>query len=107
MARLHQARARRALRLLSRAPPWTLVGAGVAALALGWFVLNGLYHVLRKPAELFAPVSGVLAKTPAQTWSDYEPMFRAHATAVITPELLAALAQVEASGNPLATPQWR
>jgi hypothetical protein len=26
---------------------------------------------------------------------------------VITPELLAALAQVEASGNPVATPQWR
>jgi hypothetical protein len=52
-------------------------------------------------------VSGVLAKTPAETWSAYEPMFRAHATAVITPELLAALAQVEASGNPVATPQWR
>jgi hypothetical protein len=34
-------------------------------------------------------------------------MFRAHATPVITPELLAALAQVEASGNPVATPQWR
>ncbi len=74
---------------------------------LFWFVLNGLYHVLRKPAELFTPVHGVLAKTPAQTWSDYQPIFRAHATAVITPELLAALAQVEASGNPVATPQWR
>jgi hypothetical protein len=76
-------------------------------LLFAWFVLNGLYHVLRKPAELFTPVRGVLAKTPSQTWSDYEPIFRAHATAVITPELLAALAQVEASGNPVATPQWR
>lgn len=52
-------------------------------------------------------MSGVLTKTPAETWSAYEPMFRAHSTALITPELLAALAQVEASGNPVATPQWR
>lgn len=71
------------------------------------FVLNALYQVLRKPAELFYPVSGVLTKTPAQTWREYGPIFRAHATPVITPELLAALAQVEASGNPVATPQWR
>jgi hypothetical protein len=72
-----------------------------------WFVLNGLYHVLRKPAELFYPVSGVLTKAPAETWREYETIFREHATAVITPELLAALAQVEASGNPVATPDWR
>lgn len=63
--------------------------------------------MLRKPAELFTPVSGVLSKAPAETWSEYAPIFRAHATAVITPELLAALAQVEAAGNPVATPRWR
>lgn len=63
--------------------------------------------MLRKPAELFFPVRGVLSKTPAQTWAQYEPIFRAHATEVITPEFLAALAQVEASGNPVATPDWR
>jgi hypothetical protein len=72
-----------------------------------WLVLNGLYQVLRKPAELFYPVSGALAKTPAETWAEYAPIFRSHATPIITPELLAALAQVEASGNPVATPQWR
>ena len=76
-------------------------------LLVAWFLVNGLYQVLRKPAELFTPMSGVLNKTPAQTWREYEPIFREHATAVITPELLAALAQAEASGNPVATPQWR
>ena len=70
-------------------------------------MLNGLYQVLRKPAELFYPVSGVLAKAPVATWREYQAIFREHATAVITPELLAALAQVEASGNPVATPDWR
>lgn len=82
---------------------------GIAALALAGlaFAVNGLYHVARKPTELFFPVSGVLYKTPAETWREYEPIFRAHATAAITPELLAALAQVEASGNPVARTYWR
>ena len=31
----------------------------------------------------------------------------AHATAVMTPELLAALAQVEGAGNPVARTYWR
>jgi hypothetical protein len=98
---------RRAVRLLRRAPVWARLASAVAGLLAAWFVLNGLYHVLRKPAELFAPVSGALTKAPAETWRQYEPIFRAHATAVITPELLAALAQVEASGSPVATPPWR
>lgn len=98
---------RRALRLTRGVPLWARVATGVVMLALVWLVLNALYQVLRKPAELFYPVSGALAKTPAETWSEYAPIFRAHATAIITPELLAALAQVEASGNPVATPQWR
>jgi hypothetical protein len=73
-----------------------------AALALNW-----LYQVVRKPAELFFPVSGVLNKTPAQTWEQYGPVFRRHATATVTPELLAALAQVEGAGNPVARTYWR
>lgn len=71
------------------------------------FGVNWLYHVARKPAELFFPVSGTLNKTPSQTWRQYQPIFRAHATSVMTPELLAALAQVEAAGNPVATSYWR
>jgi hypothetical protein len=72
-----------------------------------WFAANGLYQVARKPAELLFPVSGALNKMPAETWRQYEPIFRRHSTAVITPELLAALAQVEGAGNPLARTSWR
>jgi hypothetical protein len=69
--------------------------------------VNWIYHVVRKPAELFFPVSGTLNKTASQTWRQYQPIFRAHATSVMTPDLLAALAQVEAAGNPVATSYWR
>ena len=72
------------------------------ALAVNWG-----YQVIRKPSELFFPVSGTLNKTPAETWRYYAPIFRAHATKVITPELLAALAQVEGSGNPVVRTFWR
>ena len=50
-----------------------VVGAVVIAL---WFGLNWIYQVVRKPSELFFPVSGVLA-------------------------------QIEASGNPVARTYWR
>jgi len=82
----------------------TLVLAAAAALALA---VNWIYQVARKPTELFFPVSGTLYKTPAETWREYGPIFRQHSTALITPELLAALAQVEGSGNPIARTYWR
>ena len=63
--------------------------------------------MVRKPAELLFPVSGALSKTPAQTWREYAAIFRAHSTALMTPELLAALAQVEGAGNPAARTPWR
>lgn len=62
---------------------------------------------MRKPSELFFPVSGGLYKTPYETWQEYAPVFREHATNIITPDLLAALAQVEASGNPVVRTYWR
>jgi len=83
------------------------IGIGVLA-ALGlWLAANAVVQVAHKPTELFFPVSGVLYKTPAETWSSYAPIFRAHATSTITPEFLAALAQVEATGNPVARTYWR
>ena len=72
-----------------------------------WFGINWIYQVIRKPSELFFPVSGTLYKTPAETWQSYEPIFRKHSTATISPELLAALAQVEGSGNPIVRTYWR
>ena len=52
-------------------------------------------------------MSGAFNKKPAQTWQQYAPLFREYSTAAITPELLAALAQVESAGNPLASTYWR
>jgi hypothetical protein len=72
-----------------------------------WSAVNWAYQVMRKPTELFFPVSGVLSKTPTETWRQYAPLFRGHATTVMTPELLAALAQVEGAGNPVARTYWR
>ena len=79
----------------------------VAAVGVLWVATNGIYQVVRKPTELFFPVSGTLYKTPTETWSAYATIFRRHSTAIITPELLAALAQVEGSGNPIVRTYWR
>jgi hypothetical protein len=83
-----------------------LLLAGLIAVAL-WWPLNWAYQVVRKPTELFFPVSGTLSKTPAQTWRSYGPLFREHSTSIMTPDLLAALAQVEGAGNPVARTYWR
>jgi hypothetical protein len=81
--------------------------AGTILLVLAWAGVNWMVQVARKPAEVFVPVSGSLGKVPAQTWRQYGALFEEHSTAVITPELLAALAQVESSGNPVARTYWR
>jgi hypothetical protein len=72
-----------------------------------FFATNLVYHVVRKPTEMFFPASGAFNKTPAETWQQYAPLFREYSTATITPELLAALAQVESTGNPVASTYWR
>lgn len=98
---------RRTLRALLAAPLGVqLIIVAAVALAL-WSASNWVYQVARKPAELFFPVSGALFKTPSATWRQYEPIFQTHSTAVMTPDLLAALAQVEGTGNPVARTYWR
>ena len=82
-----------------------LLGA-LLVLAL-WVTVNWVYQVMRKPSELFFPVDRVLAKAPSETWRQYGSLFREHSTAVITPELLGALAQVESAGDPVARTYWR
>jgi len=96
-----------ALRLWLAAPLGAQIASGIVAVLALWFAANGVYQVVRKPAELFFPVSDALNKTPAETWRTYAPIFRAHSTAVITPDFLAALAQVEGAGNPVARTYWR
>jgi hypothetical protein len=79
-----------------------LVIAATVSLTINW-----IYQVIRKPSELFFPVSGTLYKTPTETWREYQPAFEKYSTSIMTPELLAALAQVEGSGNPIARTYWR
>jgi hypothetical protein len=81
--------------------------AGLAATVVLWLVVNWTFQVIRKPTELFFPVSDALYKKPRETWAAYGRIFRSHSTAVMTPDLLAALAQVEAAGNPVARTYWR
>jgi transglycosylase-like protein with SLT domain len=76
---------------------------GIAA----FFALNLIYQVMRKPGELFAPISNSLSKSPAATWQSYGALFEENSTSIISAELLAALAQVESDGNPIARTHWR
>ena len=98
---------RRWMRRFRRAPGAIKVATVLIVLASVWLVTNGIYQVIRKPSELFFPVSGTLFKTPVETWRSYAPIFRKHSTHTVSPELLAALAQVEGSGNPIARTYWR
>jgi len=79
----------------------------VATILALFSATNLVYHVVRKPTEVFAPVRGAFNKMPAETWRQYGPLFREYSTAAITPELLAALAQIEGAGNPVASTYWR
>jgi hypothetical protein len=99
--------ARRAYLAMRVAPRGVQIVAGTVLLMIVWAAANWIVQVTRKPAEVFVAVSGSLGKVPAQTWRQYGPLFDEHSTAVITPELLAALAQVESSGNPVARTYWR
>ena len=78
---------------------------GIAAVL--FLAVNWVYQVIHKPTELFFPVSGTLYKSPAETWSEYGSLFEKYSTDIMTPQLLAALAQVEGSGNPIVRTYWR
>lgn len=39
-------------------------------------LMNIIYHVIRKPTELFVFVGNTLDKEPAETWARYGPLFR-------------------------------
>lgn len=90
-----------------RSPRMVRIAAGVAILLAAIALLNMAYQLIRKPTELFVLLGHALDKEPAETWANYGSLFRTYSTAVVTPELLAALAQVESSGNPVARTYWR
>jgi hypothetical protein len=99
--------ARRAFLTMRLAPLAVQIILGTLVLVIVWAAANAIVQVVRKPTEVFVAVSGSLAKPPAQTWRQYGPLFNEHSTTVITPDLLAALAQVESAGNPVARTYWR
>jgi hypothetical protein len=100
-------RARRARQKLARVPRAVQIAGSVAILLAVIALVNLVYHVILKPTELFAFIGHRLDKEPAETWRQYAPLFRAYSTNTIAPELLAALAQVESSGNPVDRTYWR
>ena len=94
-------------RKFARAPRLVRIIGSVAILLAALALTNLVYHVIKKPTELLFFVGNALDKEPAETWRQYGSLFRTHSTSTITPELLAALAQVESSSNPVARTYWR
>ncbi len=88
---------------LAKLPPlaWVLIGLVLLV------TVNFAVQVVRKPTELLGLVFAPDPLPPEQTWSRYGPLFRENSTDLIRPELLAALVQVESSGDPLARTYWR
>ena len=90
-------------RLFGKAALVVYLVLAIAAL----YPLNWIYQVARKPGEVLAPISASFSKTPDSTWREYGALFDKHSTDIVSAEFLAALAQVESAGNPIATTYWR
>jgi hypothetical protein len=102
------ARARRGVwQTLRRSPSVVQVTILSVLFVMLFLAVNWTYQVVRKPSELFFPISGSFYKDPAETWRTYGRLFERHATPVMTADLLAALAQIEGSGNPVVRTYWR
>src|SRR5438270_12458881 len=91
-----------AWRKLNAAPPAIRVALIAAMVLAGFSATNIAYQVVRKPSEMLFPIGNALDKAPTETWRQHGAFFREYSTANITAELLAALAQVESAGNPVA-----
>ncbi len=68
--------------------------------------INFLFQIYQKPLEVLSLFSLTKPKTVMETWSSYGTDFQKYSTHQVPPELLAAIAQSESSGNPLASPGW-
>src|SRR6266849_11050078 len=95
------------IRTVLASPPTVRAVVISVLILLPWLGVNWAYHAYYKPTEILFPLAHSLDKLPAETWNEYGSLFREHSTAIITPELLAALAQVEGGGNPVARTYWR
>ena len=107
MAKNHISTRRQLWRIFRTTPRKAQLLVATVTLVVVWLPVNWAIQAVRKPAELFFPVSPILYKGPRATWAAYHSLFRSNSTAAVTPDLLAALAQVEAGGNPIARTYWR
>jgi len=83
--------------------------ACLAALVLAAFSLTNprLITLSASRASFSFFVGGALDKEPIERGGITNRLFHTYSTRTITPELLAALAQVESTGNPVARTYWR
>ena len=95
------------IRAVWASPPLIRLTVTALLLVVIWLTVNWVYHAFYKPTELFFPVEDSFDKSPRETWNQYGALFQKHSTAVISAELLAALAQTEGGGNPVARTYWR
>ena len=94
-------------RKLGAAPRAIRMVAIAATIVAAFSATNLIYHVVRKPTEMFSPSPARSAKHRHETWRQYAPLFCEYSTTAVPPELLAALAQAEGAGNPVARTYWR
>ncbi len=87
------------LRKYRRWWPWLLIPL--------FFVVNWTWQALRKPSEVVGLLDSGFYKSPEITWKAFGDLFVSHSTELVPPELLAALAQAESRGNPIARTYWR
>ncbi len=71
----------------------------------GLLLVNFVVQIARKPSEALGLVPTTM-KTPYQTWQSYRDEFKESATPIITADFLAAVAQAESAGDPVAQPRW-
>ena len=89
---------RRVMKAVLASPPTVRAVVLSALILLLWLGVNWAYHAFNKPREILFPLGTLTQQSPVETWKEYGSLFREHATAVITAEFLAALAQMEVRG---------
>ena len=63
-------------------------------------------YIYRQPLEILALLPLGQPKSPAETWKSYSQDFKNFAFGGLSSSYIAALTQIESSGNPLARPPW-
>lgn len=79
----------------------------VIFIVIAFFGLNFVVQVVRKPTEIIGLLDQKFHKSIDETWNSYAGTFIEKSTPVMTPDLLAALAQAESNGNPIVRTYWK